>query len=105
MAGGRAHAPSPLVAGIGKGRFRGVGRRAVLERRDDATWTPIGWFASVETADVALDEAVGAGASPDSLRVSEVQRSLGVRAAMVAGVVVAVGLIASLLYIQFLGPA
>ena len=105
MAGGRAHAPSPLVAGIGKGRFRGVGRRAVLEQRDGATWTPIGRFASVEAADVALDEAVGAGASPDSLRVSEVQRTLGVRAAMVGGVIVAVGLIAWLVYIQFLGPA
>jgi hypothetical protein len=49
----------------------------------------------------ALDEAIGAGAEPSSLRVVEVPRSTSMRALMIAGAVLFVVALALVLFLVF----
>ena len=92
--------PSPTLADHGKGRFL-RGRVATLERYDGAAWRPIGRFGSVRDAGEALDEAIGAGAEPSSLRVVEVPRSTSMRVLVIAGAVLFVVALALVLYLVF----
>ena len=92
--------PSATLSDFGKGRFRS-GRVAVLERFDGAAWHPIGRFGSVLDAGVALDDAIGAGAEPSSLRVVEVPRSTGMRVLMIAGAVLFVVALVLVLFLVF----
>ena|SRR6185436_19161347 len=92
--------PSPTLADVGKGRlFRG--RVAVLERYDGAAWQPIGQYGSVRDAGVALDEAIGGGADPSSLRVVEASMSTSNRVLLVVGALLLVLVSAFALYVVF----
>ena len=92
--------PSPTLADFGKGRF--VGRpTAALERYDGTTWTEVGRFRNVHDAGVAYDEAIGAGADPSTIRVSEIGPSVGMRVLMIAGAVVFLAIAAFALYVVF----
>ena len=92
--------PSPTLADVGKGRFL-RGRVAVLERYDGAAWRPIGRFGSVRDAGVALDEAIGAGAEPSSLRVIEAPMSTSKRVLIVIGAVLLAVAVVFSLYVVF----
>jgi hypothetical protein len=94
---GRPHIPSPTLIDIGQGRPRRFGRVAILERRDGTVWIEVGRYGSVRDADVALDEAVGAGVEPDSMRVVETHASAATTRVLVIvgalGLVGAIGII------------
>lgn len=90
--------PSPSLADVGKGRFYSSRRTAVLERFDGAVWREVGRYGSVQDAGVALDEAVGAGSAPDTLRVVESGMSKGSRLLLIAGAALLVGAFAFAMY-------
>jgi hypothetical protein len=92
--------PSPTLAAVGKGRFPRR-KAAVLERHDAGGWREIGRFGSVRDAGVALDEAIGAGADPGSLRVVETPPSTASRVALILGAVALVVVSAFALYVVF----
>jgi hypothetical protein len=95
--GAQPHAPSAFLAGIGKGRLGRTRRPAVLERHDGTAWHEVGRFGSVRDADRALDEAVGNGGTPDSLRVVENDTASN-RALVIAGAIAVGAALAIVLY-------
>jgi len=74
-AGGPPGIPGPNLKDIGQGRFARFRRIAILEQHDGAAWTVLGRYGSLRDANVALDDAVGAGADPGSMRVVETHAS------------------------------
>jgi hypothetical protein len=92
--------PSPTLSDFGKGRFR-RGRPAVLERYDGNSWRQAGRFGGAREANAALDEAVGAGADPASVRVVEIGPTPLARALMIAGMVVFGLVVAFCAYVVF----
>jgi hypothetical protein len=92
--------PSPTLADFGKGRFVG-GPTAALERFDGTGWRQVGRFRNVHDAGIAYDEAVGAGADPSTVRVTEIGPSLVARAFMIAGAVVFLAIAGFALYVVF----
>jgi len=82
-AGGPPGIPGPNLADIGRGRFGRFRRVAILEQHDGTAWTVIGRYGSLRDANVALDDAVGAGADPDSMRVVETDTSTAMSRALV----------------------
>jgi hypothetical protein len=91
--------PSPTLADVGKGRFARLRRTAVLERHDGSAWHEVGRFGSVRDAGVALDEAIGAGAASDTLRVVETEPSTASRVFMIVGALAAAIAFAFVLYV------
>jgi hypothetical protein len=86
---GHPRIPAPNLTDIGRGRFGRFRRVAVLERHDGTAWTVMGRYGSIRDANVALDDAVGAGADPDSMRVVEAHSSATKsRALAIVGVLV-----------------
>lgn len=84
--GGPPGIPGPNLTDIGQGRFARFRRVAILERHDGTAWTVVSRYGSIRDADVALDDAVGAGADPSSMRVVETHTSAATsRALAVAG--------------------
>lgn len=77
------------------------GKTAVLERHDGGEWRVIGRFGSVRDAGVALDEAIGAGADPSSLRVTEAPMPTSRRVLVIVGAVLLVLASAFALYVVF----
>jgi hypothetical protein len=67
--GGPPGIPGPNLADIGQGRFGRFRRVAILEQHDGTAWTVVGRYGSIRDANLALDDAVGAGADPGSMRV------------------------------------
>jgi hypothetical protein len=86
------------MADVGKGRFYSSRRTAVLERFDGAVWREVGRYGSVRDAGVALDEAVGAGSAPGTLRVVERGMSTGSRLLLIVGAVLLIGAFAFAMY-------
>jgi hypothetical protein len=78
--------PSPTLSDVGKGRIL-RGRGAILERFDGTGWRQVGRFGSVHDAGEALDEVIGAGADPASVRVVEIGPTSMTRALTIAGLV------------------
>ena len=70
----------PISAKVGSGGFRRV---AILEQHDGTAWTVVGRYGSLRDANVALDDAVGAGADPGSMRVVETHASAATSRALV----------------------
>jgi hypothetical protein len=102
--GGPPGIPGPNLADIGRGRFGRFGRVAILERHDGTAWTMVGRYGSIRDANVALDEAVGAGASPDSMRVVETHTSAKIsRSLAIVGVFALCVVIAIILLYVLLG--
>jgi hypothetical protein len=99
VGGGQPNIPGPTLADAGKGRFGGSRRVAILERYDGSSWLPIGRYGSVRDADIALDEAVAAGAEPGRLRVVELARSTTGRVLALVGLVVLAVVVAFVLYV------
>jgi hypothetical protein len=81
--GGHPGIPAPNLADIGRGRFGRFGRVAILEQHDGTAWTVVARYGSIRDANVALDDAVGAGAYPDSMRVVETHASAASSRALV----------------------
>jgi hypothetical protein len=102
LGGSGPNIPSPALSDVGKGRFPGARRVAILERYDGATWAEVGRYGSVRDANVALDESVAAGADAGTLRVSEAERKTSTLVLMVLGAVLFVAAVAFVLYV-FLG--
>jgi hypothetical protein len=98
---GQPNIPSPTLTDVGKGRFARSRRAAVLERHDGSAWCEVGWFGTIRDAGVALDEAIGAGAAPGSMRVVEAAASTTTRFLMIAGAIVLVVAAALVLYMLF----
>jgi hypothetical protein len=96
--GGEPHAPSAFLAGIGKGRFLSTKPVAILERHYGAEWREVARFGSLQDADRALDEAVGSGAPPDSLRVVETNEASN-RLLLIAGTIAIAAAIAIVVYV------
>jgi hypothetical protein len=94
--GGPPGIPGPNLTDIGQGRFGRFRRVAILERHDGAAWTVVGRYGSIRDANVALDDAIGAGADPDSMRVMETHmsattsRALAVAGLLALGVAIAI---------------
>jgi hypothetical protein len=86
------------MADVGKGRFYSSRRTAILERFDGAVWREVDRYGSVHDAGVALDEAIGAGSAPDSLRVVERGMSTGSRILLIAGAVLLIAAFAFAMY-------
>lgn len=62
------------------------GREAsAIERFDGASWQQIGRYPNGREANTALDEAVGNGADPGTLRIVDVAPSTTARLLMIAG--------------------
>ena len=81
--GGPPGIPGPNLADIGQGRFGRFRRVAILEQHDGTAWTVVGRYGSLRDANVALDDAVGAGADPGSMRVVETHASAATSRALV----------------------
>jgi hypothetical protein len=81
--GGPPGIPGPNLADIGQGRFGRFRRVAILEQHDGTAWTVVGRYGSLRDANVALDDAVGAGADPGSMRVVETHTSAATSRALV----------------------
>jgi hypothetical protein len=81
--GGPPGIPGPNLADIGQGRFGRFRRVATLEQLDGTAWIVVGRFDSLGDANVALDDAVGAGADPGSMRVVEAHTSTATSRALV----------------------
>jgi len=73
--GGPPGIPGPNLADIGQGRFERFRRAAILQQHDGTAWTVVGRYGSLRDANVAFDDAVGAGADPGSMRVVETHTS------------------------------
>jgi hypothetical protein len=84
---GQPNAPSPFLAGIGKGRFFGS-KAAVLQRFQSGSWDDVAHFRSAHDANIALDEAIGDGAEVGTLRVIDAPPSATARVLMIAGATV-----------------
>jgi preprotein translocase subunit SecF len=73
----------PTSAKVGSGGSDGA---AILEQHDGTAWTVVGRYGSLRDANVVVDDAVGAGADPGSMRVVETHTSATTsRALMVVG--------------------
>src|SRR4051795_978267 len=81
------NAPSPFLAGIGKGSFLG-GRTAIIQRFDGSKWRDVASYHTVHDADVALAQAIGAGEEPGALQSAETRASTGKRVLTVIAVIV-----------------
>jgi len=81
------NAPSPFLAGIGKGSFLG-GRTAIIQRFDGSKWRDVARYHTVHDADVALDQAIGEGEEPGALRIVDTRPSTGTRVLMAIAVIV-----------------
>jgi hypothetical protein len=90
--------PSPNLADTGKGRWWSARRTAVLERFDGAVWREVDRYGSAHDAGVALDEAVGAGSDPMTLRVVETGASTTARVLFVIGAVLLLAFFAFAMY-------
>ncbi|MGZ4131473.1 MAG: hypothetical protein ACXVWF_00370 [Actinomycetota bacterium] len=99
VGGGQPHIPGPTLAGVGKGRFGRSRRIAILERYDGAVWREVGRYGSVRDADVALDEAIGAGGGPGTMRVVEVGLSTTARVLVIVAAVALAVAVAFVLYV------
>lgn len=97
--GGQPNIPGPTLADVGKGRFGRARRAAILERYDGTAWREVGRYGSVRDADVALDEAVGAGAGPGSMRVVEDGSSTATRVLVIVAAVALAVAVAFVLYV------
>jgi hypothetical protein len=100
MPEGAAHDPSTFLSALGKGRLGRAQHLAILERHDGIAWREIGRFGSVQDADRALDEAVGGGAPPDTMRVLETQVASN-RLLLIAGAIAIGAAIVIVLYVIF----
>jgi hypothetical protein len=63
--------PSPGLASFFKGRIPRRGRITIVEQRDGNTWRVAGRYGTSIDAKAALDEAIGSGTDPGTLRVVE----------------------------------
>jgi hypothetical protein len=94
--GGPPGIPGPNLTDIGQGRFGRFRRVAILEQHDGTAWTAVGRYGSIRDANVALDDAVGAGADPSAMRVVETHtsaatsRGLAVAGFLALGVAIAI---------------
>jgi hypothetical protein len=95
---GAPRVPSPNLADAGKGRGFRSKRTAVLERFDGAVWREVGSYGSARDAGIALDEAVGAGSAPDTLRVVERGMSTSARVLLIVGAVLLIAVFAFAMY-------
>jgi hypothetical protein len=92
--------PGPTLIDFGKGRF--LGRRpARLERYDAGMWRQVGVFGDAREAGIALDEAIGSGADPSTLRVIEVGPSPTARVVYIVAAALLVAFAAFALYVVF----
>ena len=87
MGSGQPNAPSPFLAGIGKGRFLGS-KAVVLQRFEDGTWSDVARYGSAHDANVALDEAMGGGVEAGTLRILDAAPSTTSRLLMIGGAAV-----------------
>ena len=99
VGGGQPNIPGPTLADVGKGRLAGSRRGAILERYDGSSWLPTGRYGSVRDADIALDEAVAAGAEPGRLRVVEPPRTPASLVLASVGLIVLAVVVALVLYV------
>ena len=81
--GGPPGIPGPNLADIGQGRLGRFRRVAILEQHDGTAWNVVGRYGSLRDANVAFDDAVGAGADPGSMRVVETHTSAATSPALV----------------------
>src|SRR5512133_3588746 len=81
------NAPSPFLAGIGKGSFL-RGRTAVLQRFDGSSWRDVARYHTVHDANSAFDQAIGGGEEPGALRIIDARPSTGARVLMVIAAIV-----------------
>jgi hypothetical protein len=101
-AGGPPGIPGPNLADIGQGRFAPFRRVAILERHDGTGWTAMGRYGSLRDANVALDDAVGAGGDPGSMRVVETRTWAATSRALVVVGSVALGVAIAIIVIYVL---
>jgi hypothetical protein len=94
--------PAPDLVDIGRGRFGRFRRVAILEQHDGTAWTVIGRYGSLRDADVALDDAVGAGADPGSMRVVEIHMSAATSRALVVVGSLALGVVIAIIVLYVL---
>ena len=102
LSGSGPNIPSPTLSDIGKGRFPGARRVAILEHYDGATWIEVGRYGNVRDANVALDETIGAGAHAGTLRVTMAARKASTLVLLGIAAVAAIAALAWVLYL-FLG--
>src|SRR3954447_18773320 len=98
MPGGQPAGPSSFLADIGKGRMLGR-KAAAIERFDGTSWQEIGRYPNGREANTALDEAVGNGADPGTLRILDVAPSTTARMLMIAGVVLCVLAVSAIVWL------
>ena len=98
---GGPNVPSPTLADLGKGRFRRGSRTAIVERFDGVDWREIGRYGSVRDAGIALDEAIGGGADPGSVRVVEAGLPARTLALLIVGGAALLGSFAFAMYALF----
>jgi hypothetical protein len=100
--GGPPGIPGPNLSDIGRGRFGRFRRVAVLERHDGTAWTVMGRYGSIRDANLALDDAIGGGADPDSMRVVEAHTSATTSRALVIVGSVALGVTIAIIVLYVL---
>jgi hypothetical protein len=96
--GAQPRLPGPFLAGVGKGRLGRTRRIAVLERYDGTAWREVARFGDIGEANGALDEAIGDGAPPDTMRVLETHVAAN-RFLLIAGAIAVALAIAIVLYV------
>jgi hypothetical protein len=100
--GGPPGIPGPNLSDIGRGRFGRFRRVAILEQHDGTAWTVVGRYGSIRDANVALDDAIGAGAGPDSMRVIETHTSASTSRALVVVGFLALGVAIAIILLYVL---
>jgi hypothetical protein len=95
-------APSPFLAGVGKGRFLGS-KAAVLQRFQGDAWQDVERYRTMHAANAALDHAVGEGAEPGVLRIVDAAPSTTTRVLTIVGAVVCITVAAGIVWLFVTG--
>ena len=103
MIGGGPNVSSPSLADIGKGRVWRWKQVAAVEKLVDGEWREIGRYRDPAGAGAALDERVGTGVDPQTLRIVLVPMSRTSRVLLTAAVVVGGLILATFAYILLVG--
>jgi hypothetical protein len=100
MPEGAAHDPSGFVAGLGRGLLWRSRYVAILERNDGEEWREFARFGTEREADRALDDVIGDGGAPGSLRVVKAY-AVPEGALVIAGTIAIAAAITIILFIIF----
>lgn len=91
--------PSSTLSDIGRGQLGHSDQATILERLEHGEWREIGRYRSEADAGAALDDHVGSGADPNTLRIVAVPASKRSRALLIGAIVIGVIVAGLIVYV------